>query len=143
MNTLEQRLCDKLPGEDTGIVTRNSFCDVCPRPQLRRDLLCEGRQIIKAGRHGRPPHQPRPALPPGQSNRQYVYRKDRVLTPLRRVGERGEGRFEPITWDEAYDEIVTRLNTVKGAYGPPLWPLPGYNKWYRPSCSGCAMISAP
>ena len=31
---------------------------------------------------------------------------ERILTPLRRVGERGSGSFEPVTWDEALDDIA-------------------------------------
>ena len=53
----------------------------------------------------------------GLSNRQYIYREDRVLTPLKRVGKRGEGKFEPITWDEAYAEIAKGLNAAKAKYG--------------------------
>ena len=34
---------------------------------------------------------------------------DRLLYPLRRVGRKGEGRFERISWDEALDEIAERL----------------------------------
>jgi anaerobic selenocysteine-containing dehydrogenase len=41
----------------------------------------------------------------------------RVLTPLRRVGAKGEGRFEPITWDAAVDQIATRWRAIVAAYG--------------------------
>ncbi len=34
---------------------------------------------------------------------------DRILTPLRRAGERGEGRWEPVSWDEALDDIAGRI----------------------------------
>jgi anaerobic selenocysteine-containing dehydrogenase len=41
-----------------------------------------------------------------------TYHAGRVLTPLKRVGRKGEGRFEPITWDEALDTIATRLSAI-------------------------------
>ncbi|EKZ96215.1 molybdopterin oxidoreductase [Cupriavidus sp. HMR-1] len=41
-----------------------------------------------------------------------TYHPDRLLTPLRRVGKKGEGRFEPISWDEALDEIAGRLSSI-------------------------------
>ena len=40
------------------------------------------------------------------------YSSDRVLTPLKRVGEKGEGRFEPVGWDEALDDIAARLKAI-------------------------------
>ena len=40
------------------------------------------------------------------------YSPDRVLTPLQRVGKKGEGRFEPVTWDAALDDIAARLKTI-------------------------------
>ncbi|MCA1614472.1 MAG: molybdopterin-dependent oxidoreductase, partial [Acidobacteria bacterium] len=44
---------------------------------------------------------------------------DRVKTPLRRVGEKGEGRFEPISWDEALDEIAGKFRALaESAEGP-------------------------
>lgn len=47
------------------------------------------------------------------------YHADRVTTPLRRVGPKGEGRFEPATWDEALADIAARLNAIRdGADGP-------------------------
>ena len=46
-----------------------------------------------------------------------VYGPTRVLTPLRRVGAKGEGRFEPIGWDEAVDEIAHRWRRVIAQWG--------------------------
>jgi anaerobic selenocysteine-containing dehydrogenase len=37
---------------------------------------------------------------------------DRVETPLRRVGEKGEGRFERISWEDALDEIASRFRSL-------------------------------
>jgi anaerobic selenocysteine-containing dehydrogenase len=34
---------------------------------------------------------------------------DRILRPLRRAGARGEGRWEPVTWDEALDDVAGRI----------------------------------
>ena len=38
-----------------------------------------------------------------------VYSPDRVLHPLRRIGTKGEGRFERISWDDALAEIAAQL----------------------------------
>ena len=37
------------------------------------------------------------------------YSPDRLLHPMRRVGAKGQGRYSPIPWDEAIDEIASRL----------------------------------
>lgn len=44
--------------------------------------------------------------------------KDRIQTPLRRVGDRGEGDFEPISWEEALNEIAAKLVAHKEEVGP-------------------------
>ncbi|MFN3792852.1 molybdopterin-dependent oxidoreductase [Massilia sp.] len=41
-----------------------------------------------------------------------TYHPDRVLYPMRRVGRKGEGKFERITWSEAIDEIATRFQEI-------------------------------
>jgi len=46
------------------------------------------------------------------------YHSDRLLYPQRRVGAKGEGRFERISWDEALDTIATRLGNVTRELGP-------------------------
>jgi len=45
------------------------------------------------------------------------YSPARLLYPQRRIGAKGEGRFERITWDEALDTIATRLQKIAGEYG--------------------------
>lgn len=47
-----------------------------------------------------------------------MYHPDRLLYPLRRVGERGSGKFERISWDEALSEIAAKLTELRDAYGP-------------------------
>lgn len=46
-----------------------------------------------------------------------AYNPDRILHPMRRVGKRGERRWQRISWDEALDEMVDRLGEVKHEYG--------------------------
>jgi len=48
----------------------------------------------------------------------FVHGKRRVLHPLRRVGPRGSGRFERITWEAALDEIHGRVSAVIAQWGP-------------------------
>ncbi|HEX7928289.1 MAG TPA: molybdopterin oxidoreductase family protein [bacterium] len=55
----------------------------------------------------------------GKVNRyaERVYAPERILHPMRRVGRKGEGKFERITWDAALDEIAARLKSVIAEYG--------------------------
>ncbi len=46
------------------------------------------------------------------------YHPDRLKYPLKRVGERGENKWERITWDEAYDDIVEHVKAIWEEYGP-------------------------
>src|SRR5438874_4094881 len=53
-----------------------------------------------------------PAAYPG-----FVHGERRIRTPLRRIGRRGEARFERISWQEALDTIHTRFTAVIAAHG--------------------------
>lgn len=46
------------------------------------------------------------------------YSPDRLLYPQKRIGLKGEGRFQRISWDEALDTIAARLQTSAQEYGP-------------------------
>ena len=46
-----------------------------------------------------------------------VYHPDRVLHPLKRVGAKGEGHFERVSWDEALADIAARWTRIADQYG--------------------------
>jgi anaerobic selenocysteine-containing dehydrogenase len=48
---------------------------------------------------------------------EFMYHPDRVNFPLKRVGDRGEGKWQRISWDQALDEIAEKLTRVKDKYG--------------------------
>jgi len=45
------------------------------------------------------------------------YHPDRLLYPMKRVGKRGEGRFDRISWDEALSMLAGEMQRVKAQYG--------------------------
>ncbi|EIQ25555.1 anaerobic dimethyl sulfoxide reductase chain A [Shigella flexneri K-315] len=49
--------------------------------------------------------------------RRRVYNPDRLKYPMKRVGARGEGKFERISWEEAYDIIATNMQRLIKEYG--------------------------
>src|SRR5918994_4220272 len=51
---------------------------------------------------------------------------DRLLHPLRRVGAKGEGKFERIGWDDALGEVAERLLAIRERHGgEAIWPFQG------------------
>ncbi|MDP2916487.1 MAG: molybdopterin-dependent oxidoreductase [Dehalococcoidia bacterium] len=48
----------------------------------------------------------------------FPYLPTRLLYPLKRVGKRGEGKFERISWEQAMDEIGAKLREIRDKYGP-------------------------
>ena len=52
----------------------------------------------------------------GLASLEYLYHPDRLKHPLRRVGERGAGKWRQISWDEALDEIAAKLKPDQNKY---------------------------
>ncbi|MGL4430891.1 MAG: dimethylsulfoxide reductase subunit A [Silvania sp.] len=61
-------------------------------------------------------HQVRACLR-GRSMRRRVYNPDRLKYPMKRVGKRGEGKFERISWEEAFDTIASNMQRLIKDYG--------------------------
>ena len=53
----------------------------------------------------------------GRDMRERLYSPDRLKYPMKRVGERGEGRFERISWDEALKTVADKLREIVEKYG--------------------------
>ncbi|MDO9065859.1 MAG: molybdopterin-dependent oxidoreductase, partial [Chloroflexota bacterium] len=56
--------------------------------------------------------------PKGLAALQFEYHPDRLLYPQKRIGARGEGKWQRITWDEALDTIASRLLHIRQEFGP-------------------------
>lgn len=54
----------------------------------------------------------------GLHSKEIIYSKDRLQYPLLRVGKKGEGKFERITWDDAIERIVDAFRKTKSEFGP-------------------------
>jgi anaerobic selenocysteine-containing dehydrogenase len=63
---------------------------------------------------GNPRHQPTDGVLCAKVSRypERTYHAERLLQPLRRVGPKGSGRFEPVGWDEALADIARRLQAI-------------------------------
>lgn len=53
----------------------------------------------------------------GRTIREWIEHPDRLSYPMRRVGKRGEGKFERISWNEALDDVASNLSRVIKEYG--------------------------
>jgi anaerobic dimethyl sulfoxide reductase subunit A len=92
---------------------------------------CGGRCVVNAHvkdgaivRISTDPRKWTPELPPltacvrGFGAAERVNHPDRLRYPLRRVGPRGSGTFERVTWDEALDEVSAQMLRIRDRYGP-------------------------
>ena len=115
-------------------MVKKTICDICC-PSFHCGMDCHVRdgRIIKV--EGTKEHPTNHGLlcAKGLTARQYLYNENRIRTPLRRVGPRGSGEFQPISWEEAFGEIAEKLNRIKTESGPEsVLFYSGYAKWYRP-----------
>ncbi|MBI3013519.1 MAG: molybdopterin-dependent oxidoreductase [Candidatus Tectomicrobia bacterium] len=53
----------------------------------------------------------------GMSRLEYQYHQDRILCPLKRVGDRGEGKWERIGWEKAFELLAGKLQEIAEVYG--------------------------
>ena len=79
-----------------------------------------GPVITRLGTDDRPDTLTDPQLRACVRGRAYLrrqYHPDRLQVPMKRVGERGAGKFERISWDEALDTVAAEMQRVKQEYG--------------------------
>ena len=122
MTELEKKIQAKIPGADTGIEVKRSLCAICsPGHHCGVDCYVKDGKIIRVEGTPEHPYNHGKLCTKGSSLRNYVYREDRIKTPLRRVGKRGEGKFEP-TVLRPLRGVFQRLLQVVPAHSPPFGP---------------------
>ena len=119
---------------ETVEVVRKTCCGICNQySHCGIDAYVRDGKIVRVEGSVDNPHSHGTLCPKGAGIRQYIYNPERVLHPLRRIGAKGEGKFEPISWEEAYRIIAQKLNGYKEQFGPEsVVFFSGFSKWYRP-----------
>ena len=129
-----KKLRAKIPGSDTGIEIKKSICAICdPATQCGLDVFVRDGQVIKVEGSEEHPFNRGALCAKGAAHRQYLYHPNRIKTPLKRVGPRGSGNFEPIGWDEALALAAQKILRAKEELGPEsVVFFSGYTKYPRP-----------
>jgi cysteine desulfurase NifS len=99
---------------ETGIEERDGLCGICPAGCWIRARLRDGALESVAPL---PDHPLGLMCRIGRSAPEIVHDPDRLRYPLRRSGPKGTHAFERISWEEAYDLLVGKLQGIKAAYG--------------------------
>ena len=81
------------------------------------DLHIVDGKVVRVEGNVEHPHNQGRLCPKGLAVCQFMYHPDRVLYPLKRAGARGEGKWQRISWDEAFDTVEKKLREIRDKYG--------------------------
>ena len=97
-------------------------CEVCPN-KCSVLAVVEGGVIRKLNPNPENPKSRGMLCARGNAAVKQVYDPDRLKQPLIRAGARGEGKWRPVSWDEAFDFASQKLSEIKEKHGPEgvLW----------------------
>ena len=90
----------------------NTICSLCPGGCGIRVRLIDGIPVYVKGNRVYPVNQGG-MCPLGLNALHALYNPDRVKTPLKRSGDPGSGKWEPVTWDDALKTISEKLATLR------------------------------
>lgn len=96
---------------------RRSYCGLC-HPRCGTLLHIKDGKVVEVS--GDPDHPVNKGLicERGLLMPEHIYHPGRINHPLKRVGARGEGRWQRITWDQALDEVAEKLDRLRNEHGP-------------------------
>jgi thiosulfate reductase/polysulfide reductase chain A len=98
------------------IKTTYNYCDMCPWKCGIVVQSVDG-QVQKIDGNPLDPKSRGLLCARGQGGVSFLYDPDRLQAPMKRTGERGEGKFEEIAWEEALDSVAERLAAIREQYG--------------------------
>lgn len=104
-----------------GVTTKKAICSTC-------DIACSVVTEVQNGRVVRVRSSDNPIFRDNICMKGIVAPKNfanpnRLMHPLKRVGERGSGKWEQVTWDEAFADIGARLKKIIADHGPEAWAV--------------------
>ena len=93
-----------------------STCGIC---QIGCGILAhvDNGRVIKVEGDPDSPLNKGELCPKGLASLEYLYHPNRLQHPLKRLGERGEGKWLPVSWDEALDTVANELAKARDKYG--------------------------
>jgi len=80
-------------------------------------VLVEDGKVVKVKGDPESPLNKGKLCPKGAASVENLYHPDRLKYPMKRAGRRGEGKWQRISWDEALDTLVGRINEIKESHG--------------------------
>lgn len=92
-------------------------CNICFNSCTTKYHFNDDRLVKITGNEDDPVFQGR-VCPKSQMSVQLYASEHRLTQPLKRIGARGENKFEPISWQQALDEIAQRLDRIRDTHGP-------------------------
>ncbi len=99
------------------IKTTYNYCDMCP---WRCGIVVQSvnGKVAKIDGNPKDPKSRGMLCARGQAGVSFLYDPDRLTQPMIRTGERGEGKFRKVTWDEALDYAAEKMLKIKDEVGP-------------------------
>lgn len=99
------------------VQTTYNYCDMCPWCCGIIVKSVNGR-VFKIDGNPRDPKSRGMLCARGQAGVSALYDPDRLKQPMIRTGERGEGKFRTVSWEEALDYCAEKMNKIKEEHGP-------------------------
>jgi anaerobic selenocysteine-containing dehydrogenase len=96
-----------------------TLCSLCgPMPACGLNCYVKDGRLIRVEGMKEAPTNKGTLCPKAFASVQWLYSPQRLKYPLKRVGKKGEGKFERISWNKALDIIASKLKAQKEKYGP-------------------------
>ncbi|MDZ4246868.1 MAG: molybdopterin-dependent oxidoreductase, partial [Dehalococcoidia bacterium] len=106
-----------------------SACRICSAG-CGVNLYVEGDRVVKVEGMAEFPSNQGTICTKAAGTTQVLYSPDRLLHPVKRTGERGENKWQQITWDEALDTIAGKLDVIRNEYGPQALAMTVGQQWH-------------
>ncbi len=127
--SVPDEVVEKIGGAPRRESWKTSVCSLCPSGCGIKVRLIDGIPVRILGNSINPVNR-NGLCPMGETGIEALFNPNRIKHPLKRVGSRGENKWEKVSWDEAIQSIVTRLQSLREKSEPhkmAFWSSQGNN----------------